>query len=110
MTLHGYKLRDQVSITKMNIASPQRIHKCPKIGVWPNAINVVKHAMKRNERYSACNVRNGFQAFLNSYNFSFAIKKISFKKRDRFFIQQLIEVFFWLSWTSLFKTKHEIQN
>ena len=74
MTLNGHKLRDQVSITKLNIASPppNGIHKCPKIGVWPNAINVVKHAMKRNEPYSACNVRNGFQAFLkahiNSYN------------------------------------------
>ena len=56
MTLNGYKLRDQVSIPKLNIASPNGIHKCPKIGVWPNAINVVKHAMKRNERFSACNV------------------------------------------------------
>ena len=83
MTLNGYKLRDQVSITKLNIASPppNGIHKCPKIGVWPNTINVVKHAMKRNEPYSACNVRNGFQIFLkahvNSYNFSFAVKTIS---------------------------------
>ena len=91
MTLNGYKLRDQVSITKLNIASPpppNGIHKCPKIGVWPNAINVVKHAMKRNEPYSACNVRYGFQAFLkahiNSYNFSFGQK---IKKKDPFFEQ-----------------------
>ena len=48
--------------------------------------------MKRNEPYSACNVRNGFQAFLkahiNSYNFSFGQK---IKKRETLFSSNFLQ-------------------